>query len=220
MPVLGLEFLLLLLYFLTKVKSKELKPIVAYTIFSILFTFFVNAIIYKLTGKKYFGYRIFTTGEGIFFGYYLYNIIQNSNAKKILIVLGVVFLGFAIFDFKNSGADTFDSIPTVIECLIILSFSIYYLYEQIKNPNNLFLYNTPNFWIVVGLILFFSGNFFLFVYSQSSSNLPNWQSTFTLINGVCSLLEYILFLAAFIIARNVSKDPKSNLIVKKPGMQF
>ena len=182
--------------------------------------FVIHALILRITGKEFLSYRIFTIFEGVCFGYFLYFIIQNNTAKKILTGLGVIFLVLALFDLKNSNADTFDSIPTVVECLILLSFSIYYLYEQIKDPNNLFLYNTPNFWIVVGIILFFSGNFFLFIYGQSSSKLPDWDKTFKLINGVCSLLEYILFLVAFIIARNASKNPKSNIIIKKPGLQF
>jgi len=211
---------LLIVYFSTKNKPRDLKPIVVYTIISILFTFLFYGLFIKITGKRFFGNRIFTLTEGICFGYYLLSIIQTKIAKKILVGLGVLFLALALFDLKNSQADTFDSIPTVIECLILLVFSVYYLYEQIKDPNNLFLYNTSNFWIVVGLILFFSGNFFLFIYGQSSSTLPNWENTFNLINGVCALLEYILFLIAFIIAKNASKNQKSNLIVKKPGLQY
>jgi hypothetical protein len=220
LPVLAIELILLIIYFINKNKLKELNPIVVYTIVSILFTFLINSLFFKLTGKKFFGYRIFTAIEGVCFGYYFYFIIQYKIAKKILIVLGVVFLALALFDLKNSQADTFDSIPTVIECLILLSFSVYYLYEQIKEPNNLFLYNSPNFWIVVGIILFFSGNFFLFIYGQTSYNLPLWENTFTLINGVCSLLEYSLFLVAFIIAKNTSKNQKSNIIIKKPRLQY
>ena len=195
-------------------------PIVLYTIYAILGVFLIHQAIFKLSGKEFLSYRIFTIIEGISFGYFLFQIIINQAAKKILVGLGAVFLVFALFDLKNSNADTFDSIPTVIECLILLSFSIYYLYEQIKDPNNLFLYNTPNFWVVVGIILFFSGNFFLFIYGQSSSKLPDWKNTFRVINGVCSLLENLLFLIAFIIAKNASKNPKSNIIIKKPGLQF
>jgi len=211
---------LLILFSRNKKKTKELWPIAVYTMYGIFSFSVFSQVIFLLTKKEFLSYRIFTIVEGICLGYYLYLIITNIIAKKILGVLGIIFLVFALFDLKNSNADTFDSIPTVIECLILLTFSIYYLYEQIKDPNNLFLYNTPNFWIVVGIILFFSGNFFLFIYGQSSSKLPDWSKTFQLINGICSLLENILFLMAFIIAKNASKNPKSNLIVKKPGMQF
>lgn len=218
--ILLLQVTIAILFILNKNKAKELYPIAFYTVYGLLQILLIYSLIKHLTGKEFLSYRIFTIVEGLSFGYYLTLIIQNSSAKKILISLGVIFLAFALFDLKNSKADTFDSIPTVIECLILLSFSIFYLYEQIKDPNNLFLYNTPNFWIVVGIILFFSGTFFLFIYGQSSSKLPDWDKTFRLINGVCSLLEYILFLIAFIIAKKTINNPKSNLIVKKPGMQF
>lgn len=215
-----MQFAIISLFFISKNRPKELYPVVFYTIYGIIGVFILNQVIFSLTKKEFLSYRLFTIGEGLCFGYFLYQIIKNANAKKLLIVSGAIFLLFAFFDLKNSNAETFDSFPTVIECLILLSFAIYYLYEQIKDPNNLFLYNTPNFWIVVGIILFFAGNFFLFIYGQSSSRKPDWKNTFRLINGVCSLLEYTLFLVAFIIARNTSKNQNSNIIVKKPGLQF
>jgi hypothetical protein len=124
------------------------------------------------------------------------------------------FLSIAAYDLTKSNAQTFDSIPTVVECLGILSFSLFFFYEQLKSTENLFVYTTANFWIVVGMIIFFSGSFFVFIYAQNNSNSPEFNNTFSLLNTFLAFIENILFLIAFIIARKESKSIKSNIVAK------
>jgi hypothetical protein len=66
----------------------------------------------------------------------------------------------------------------------------------------------------VGIILFFSGSFFIFIYAQNNSHLPGFSTTFQVIMGISGLIENILFLIAFIIAKNESKTIKSSQIAK------
>jgi hypothetical protein len=147
--------------------------------------------------------------------YYLRRVLRSLKAKKLLSLLMVFFVLFTIYDLvTNIDADTFDSLPTVFECLIIIGFSTYYLYEQLGTPESLFLYSTSTFWIIVGLMLFFSGNFFVFIYAQSNSESAEFKNTFDLINTILSFIENILFLIAFIIARKESKSIKSNIVAK------
>jgi hypothetical protein len=125
-----------------------------------------------------------------------------------------MFIIYSFIDLNLSAAASFDSIPTVVECLILLSFSIFYLYEEIGSPNTLFLYTTSNFWVAVSIIIFFSGTFFLFIYAQKNSGDPAFSHTFKIIMGVSSVIKNILFLIAFIIAKTESKTIKSSQIAK------
>ena len=215
LAILILELAICILFFLTKHRKKEHLVIVFYTIFTVLSILILGALVVKISGKNYLSLRLFTIVEGVLLIYYLYLILQNIFAKRALIASGLLFLGFAVFDlFSSQDTDTFDSIPTVIECIIIIGFSMFYFYEQLKNPQSLFLYSTPNFWIVVGLIIFFAGNFFIFIYAQSNSDSAEFKATFSLINAILSFIENILFLIAFIIARQQSKTIKSNIVAK------
>ncbi len=63
-------------------------------------------------------------------------------------------------------------------------------------------------------MLFFAGNFFVFIYAQSNSKSPEFQNTFSLINTILAFIENILFLIAFIIARKQSKAIKTNIVAK------
>lgn len=213
--VLLVELFICFLHLFTKYRSKELNIIVAYVLFTIVNVTVLGSLLVKLTGKDFIGLRIFTIVEGILLILYLHLIIKNKLAINLLRGSLVVFVGFAIFDlFSNKDLDTFDSIPTVIECIIILAFSMFYFYEQLKNPQSLFLYSTPNFWIVVGLIIFFAGNFFIFIYAQSNSDSKEFDDMFGIINVILAFIENILFLIAFIIARKQSKAIKTNIVAK------
>jgi len=126
--------------------------------------------------------------------------------KRSIILLSLLFIIFSIFDFFYSKSNTFDSNPTGIACILILSYSIYYLFEKIKTPDSLFLYSTPNFWIVVSLIIFFSGTFFIYIFSQSNFNNPEFKSTFNIINSSFNILKNLLFSIAFLIKPEKGKQ--------------
>jgi hypothetical protein len=141
-------------------------------------------------------------------------ILKNDLAKKVLHGLAVLFLAVSVFDLTQTKAESFDSLPAVLECLILIAYSILYFYEQLSDTTSLFLYTTSTFWVVVGIILFFSGSFFIFIYAQNNSHLPGFSTTFKVIMGISGLIENILFLIAFIIAKNESKTIKSSQIAK------
>lgn len=185
-----------------------------YVLYSLLSLLILNAAIQSFSNKEFLSYRIYTVIECLCFIGFFHYVILSSKAKKVLYVLAALFLVFSIFDLTQTKAESFDSLPTVFECLILIALSIFYFYEQLTDSSSLFLYNTPNFWVIVGVILFFSGSFFVFIYAQSNSHLPGFNTTFKLIMGISSLIENILFLIAFIIAKNESKSIKSKQIGK------
>jgi hypothetical protein len=78
-----------------------------------------------------------------------------------------------------------------------------------KNPDSLFLYNSPHFWIVAALLLYFSGSFFAFIYAQNFSNSPEVANTFRTITKYLTFIQNILFLIAFIIAKKPDKTLKN-----------
>jgi hypothetical protein len=179
------------------------------------YIFYVLLILFSLLSSKllisvpFLSFRFVTITEGIFFSLYLYNVLQTNVAKRILLICIVLFFSYSLFDLFQSKAATFDSIPTVLESLMIISFSVYYLYEKMTNPDSLFLYNSPHFWIVAALLLYFSGSFFAFIYAQNSSNSPEVAKTFRTITGYLAFFQNILFLIAFIIAKKPDKTLKN-----------
>ena len=137
--------------------------------------------------------------------------MKTKVAKQIILICITLFVSYSLLDLFLSKAETFDSIPTVLESLMIISFSIFYLYEKMTNPDSLFLYNSPHFWIVSALLLYFSGSFFAFIYAQNYSNSPEVAKTFRTITKYLTFIQNILFLVAFIIAKKPVQKPKNQI---------
>ena len=80
-----------------------------------------------------------------------------------------ISLGFAVFLFLYFTLAQFkrlDSLPIGIESILILIFCFYFFYEQINNPNLLFIYNDYKFWVVTGIMIYISGCFFIYIFAN------------------------------------------------------
>lgn len=201
-------------FFLKLRKRKDLRIIGLYVTYSFLSTLILNHLIQKISNNTFLSFRIFTIVEGLLLITYLYSIIKGSFSRKLLVFATFIFVSFVVFDLFKSNSQNFDSLPTVIECIILICFSIIYFFEQLNNPENLFLYNSPHFWIVAAVLFFFSGSFFAFIYAQNYASSPQIAQTFNSITSYLALPENILFLIAFIIARKQDKAIKTNTVAK------
>ena len=73
------------------------------------------------------------------------------------------------------------------------------------------LYQLPSFWISVAFLIYFSGNFFLFLFSKVIENDPGFANQYTLIYSSITIIKNILLCTALIVNRNliVTKDISS-----------
>ena len=145
--------------------------------------------------------------------------IFSKHVRKLFFICFSFVLLFSLFDFKNFLATEFDSISTGLECILFISFSIIYLYERISKVDG-FVYDLPEFWVVFGIIIYFSGNFFIFIFAQNSLNQNSFKETFNTINAISSIIENIMFLIAFVIAKRQFKPLKQKKVSRlKPEFQ-
>ncbi len=180
--------------------------ILLYLIFGILTDTFIFPIVLHRTNNQFITYRFFTILEYILLSSFLYFNIKSKVFKRIVFILSILFIVYSIYDLINSKSNSFDSRPTGIACILILTYSIFYLFEKIKTPDSLFLYSTPNFWVVVALIIYFSGTFFIYIFSQSNFNDPGFKSLFSIINSSFNIFKNLLFSIAFLIKPDKGKQ--------------
>jgi len=130
-----------------------------------------------------------------------------------------LFILFSLFDLKNSNVSQFDSTSTALECILFIGFSIVYFYDRISKVDG-FVYDAPEFWVIFGIMIYFSGNFFIFIFAQNNLNENAFKKTFNTINALTSIIENIMFLVAFILAKRKSiplktkKKPKVNTSIQ------
>jgi hypothetical protein len=123
-----------------------------------------------------------------------------------MIVVSIIFVISCVFTYLNFQNSPLDTIPTSIEAIVIIAYTIYFLYEQNNRPEISFIYLSYTFWITFGFLIYLSGTFFLFI---QYTNLPEeTQDTVWSINLVCNILKNILFSVAFSM-RKVDSKPNS-----------
>jgi hypothetical protein len=163
-----------------------------------LYSFSTNVIIinrwYEDLGLNfYLLYRFFTIVGYSLVALFFYQNLSTSSIKKLIIISYLFFLLYAIYDYLTSPTNSFDSIPSSVEAILIIIFSIFYLFEQIKNPKVFFIYTLDKFWIVSSLLLYHTGTLFLFIYAAPFFADPGFTQNYALINNSFLLIKNIIF---------------------------
>lgn len=183
---------------LSKSIKWPLKIIGVYSIYSILSDLFLSKISQRLFGTEIISYRFFTLVEFALFCSYLYFSINQKKFKKIIPIAVLIFTISVIIDLSNLSFNDFDSLPTGIESIIILSLSILCL-SEILNSSDLF--RKPKAWISFGLILYFSGSFFLFILSKNNLNNQEFANQYAIIISIFNIVKNISFFIAILVER-------------------
>ena len=184
----------------------ELLPIIFYLIFLkrnrgeglwVIFLYCILSLLTEVLGgmfKVQIIFASFNIVQFTLFSLFFYFSFQDKKFKYITIAGAVVFYIVAIRNFTNT---TFDSFSVSLASIFFIPYCILSLYEQIKDPSIMFVYNNKKFWIVIAFFLYFSATLFLDV---NFSNLsPEQRSNYWFINNFFEILKNILFCVAFIM---------------------
>lgn len=179
-----------------------------YLFYSLLSDLFLSKLSIKYFSTEIYSFRLFTFVEYVTLTFMLLQQIQSVLFKKMIKFLSIVFIFFLIFDFLTASSNEFDSIPTSIESLSIICISIFLLYEKVLKSNNYF---TPFVWISIGLILFFSGTFFLFILSKNNFNNFGFSVIYGYIVAAFKILMYFFISIGIITEINACKIKITNV---------
>ena len=157
---------------------------------------------------------VFTIVEYSFFCYFIYLIFPISFIKKSVLFFWAGFILLAFFDFINmkEKAVGFDSFAIGIESIIVLLLCVSYIFVQIKGSNNLFIYSTFNFWVVITFLIYFAGTFFLYLLTSSMSESVAFQRQYFIINISFNILKNILLCVAMTMKSNDTVNEQKSAI--------
>jgi hypothetical protein len=145
----------------------------------------------------------FTILEFTIISYFTYTSLQGKTLKYLAILGALIFYPVAIINFTKEQ-ESFDSIPASVEAIIIISYCILMLYEQINDPKVMFVYNTKKFWVTIAFFLYFSSTLFLFIYARNFTQAEH--DKYWTINNFFEILKNILISISFIMKKS-SKNP-------------
>ena len=155
----------------------------------------------------------FTIVEYSFFCYFIYIVLPKKFVKKIVPFIWALFVLAALIDILYFNKhNEFDSLSSGIESIIILIFCIYYLFSQIKGSNSLIIYSTFNFWVVISFLIYFSGTFFLYLFTNSMPFNHSFQKIYFIINISFNILKNALLCVAMTMKLNDTVNQQKTMI--------
>lgn len=173
-----------------------------------LYDYLTNIGLLYLNHKpaKVFLYSSYTFFEYSLFAACLYNVINNKRFRKFILITSLSFSTFLIIYNLTTKVVGIDSVPIGIETILILIFSFYYFYEQMQDTTNLFIYTRFSFWIVLGMVLYLAGSFFIYIYSSQLSQQEIRK--YWIFTNIFSILKNIFFAIAIIVnAKHAVQKP-------------
>ena len=161
---------------------------------------FVN--LFPSYNKYIFTLRLHLIVEFLIFYFYFNRILTNSLIKKILLVFTPIFLVYNVFDYFSIGDFSFGNTPTLIEFLVYISSILFFFFEVMKNFSKDTI-NSINFWICVGLFVYFTGNFFYILLVEYSAHASaEVKNQLKLIYSIVTIAKNVLLGLAFFANNN------------------
>lgn len=155
--------------------------------------------------------RIFLMLEFILISFLYLSIFQNKKVRSILLGSILFFEIFCAYDYLSSPKAQFDFIPLVIECFFFTTIILYFFYNTMRNNYKTPLYELPTFWISVGFLFYFSGNFFLFLFSKITVPSPDFREQYILIYSFMTITKNLLLCTAIIANKNLFNKKETTL---------
>jgi hypothetical protein len=185
--------------------SKALKVFFIYTIILAVFVVLSISTIYILKSVKIYYYilKLYAVVEYCLFAQFLFNIYTNTLAKKIILYSTIPFILYCVINFVVDKS-SFSNTPSLIEFIAFIIFIIYFFYEKMKTVVQFPVYQSITFWICVGLFLYFTGNFFFFLFINSSTD-PIFIAQMKNIYFFVTISKNILLSVAFFANENPEK---------------
>lgn len=143
---------------------KWVKAIVLIALFCELVTFvYINWLnISEKEKNNMFVFHFFILAETVILILYFRSFLRNRTQKIIYFLLMTFFIGFHVLDLiKWESIKDFPSIPSTIECILLILLSILFFIRLFNESDIINLVTYPHFWMVSGLLLFFAGTFFM-----------------------------------------------------------
>ncbi len=178
-----------------------------FLLLSLFFKFLLNDAKHQLLVN-----RIFLVVEFGFLSSFYFRVIINAVKRLIFPAAFTLFLLYSFIDFYLSKPGEFSFIPLVIECFFFIIVIVFFLYEKVRYDVSSPIYYISGFWISVAFLTYFSGNFFLFLFSKSMYKDSNFRAQYALIYSTVTIIKNIFLCTAILANANQNLKEANNNI--------
>ena len=146
-------------------------------------------------------YSGFTICEFVLLSLFIYLSLKTKTFRLFTLIGTLVFFPIAIINILHgSDGSFFDSLSASSESILLIIYSIFFLYEQLTDATVIYVYYLKKFWIVLAILLYFASTLFLFIYAATLTKAE--YNNYWPINNIFNILKNILFTVAFIMKKS------------------
>lgn len=148
--------------------------------------------------------RINTIVEFSLLSLFFASIFSRKIIKQSIALIIILFSGIAGFDFYKNGTTGIDSLSTTIEAMLIMIYVLGVFYKLITRTTHVNILSVPLFWFSSGILLYFSGNFALFIFEEFVIGQDTSLSTsLWTIHSVIHILFHFIITFGFWKTKNI-----------------
>jgi len=126
-------------------------------------------------------------------------------------IASIFFYIFFIVYTATVKVNQLDSVSIGIETIIVLIFSFYLFYELLNEPKVIFINNDYRFWIILGMVIYLAGTFFIYIYANTVTIRELVK--FLFLTYVFYIIKDIFFVIGIIVhSKKQLNTAKSNTI--------
>lgn len=203
------EFLPLIfcILFYKKLNTKALKVFFIYAIVLSVSVFLGILALYVFHSKPYYFIivKLYNASEYCLFAIFLFYLLNNVIVKRVIIFSVIPFLLISTISAFLSSKSGFSNYPSLIEFLAFIIFIIYFFYEKMNTVVEYPLYQSISFWVCVGLFIYFTGNFFFFLFITSSKD-KQFIEQMRIIYGIVTICKNIVLCIALLSTERVESQ--------------
>jgi hypothetical protein len=152
-------------------------------------------------------YNFYSLLEFIFLGYLLYQIVESGFIKRLILLTEYVYLPATLIDiFFIRGINHFHTITYLLGAVLLILFSVYFLYELFFKKLDVTSIKESSFCIVLGILLFHSCSAAIMLTVDFLNKfLPEEIRLLNKVMLAINLLYYSLFIIAFLCIPKLKK---------------
>ena len=154
--------IILFIVFCMKKATKELWVAFFYLIFSISIDFVTTSNNFGRNHRTAI-WGVDTIIEFSFLTIFFYLSSNNQFLTRATKIIGPIILSVIIYSFLKSDKEIFDSTAQFLESITLIIFSISFFFGELNKPQPYSIFSSPNFWIVLAILIYMSSTLFLFI---------------------------------------------------------
>lgn len=148
---------------------------------------------------------ICTLTEGVLLGLCYYSFMNFKFKNVFFLLFSVILVSTISLDLILNGLVKLNTLSRNAECTLLSFIALFYFYSLLKKPEIKNIFSSPLFWFNTGVLIYFSGNIFLFLFSNYlDEKNPDAYLAFNGIHSVLNITFSTLLALTFIKSKHVS----------------